>query len=414
MLFRKPLIPILVFTQVAIACAILTNVVFQAWQRLSPILASDGVDGRNLIFVDGINNTKQPWSDADLRVAIETLKNVPGVRAASAAYGLPMVSGSLMVLSLIGKSGVKAGVNGYLGEGLVTTLGLDLVSGRDFRDDDYTEWGIGGRTNYPFGGGTQPIIITEALEHKLFVGKSGVGEILKNANDPTDHSYMVVGVVRHLIRNQLRLAVNGQSDNTILMSYRMANTAIVNFAIRTDPKMRDIAMQGVKSVIQNQFGIRNDNDSAPRIEYYEERRSGQLKGYRAALYLFVSVAILVLIVTLIGVMGLTGFLVQTRTRQIGIRRALGARRLDILVLFISENLIIVSLAAGFGMALAYGGNLLLMRVYELPQLPLPYLPVGAFLMIGVGQLAVLGPARRAASVTPLEAVRSRNFTVGST
>lgn len=58
------------------------------------------------------------------------------------------------------------------------------------------------------------------------------------------------------------------------------------------------------------------------------------------------------------------------------------------------------------MALAYGFNLFLMKHYELPRLPGIYLPVGAFVLWGVGQLAVLGPALRAANVPPVVATRS--------
>ena len=58
------------------------------------------------------------------------------------------------------------------------------------------------------------------------------------------------------------------------------------------------------------------------------------------------------------------------------------------------------------MLLAYGGNLLLMKYFELARLPLRYLPIGAVLLWGVGQLAVLGPALRAASIPPVVATRA--------
>jgi putative ABC transport system permease protein len=58
------------------------------------------------------------------------------------------------------------------------------------------------------------------------------------------------------------------------------------------------------------------------------------------------------------------------------------------------------------MALAFGLNLALMRIYELPRLPLLYLPVGALALWLLGQLAVLGPALRAAAVPPVVATRS--------
>jgi putative ABC transport system permease protein len=98
--------------------------------------------------------------------------------------------------------------------------------------------------------------------------------------------------------------------------------------------------------------------------------------------------------------------VQRRTRQIGIQRALGARRSQVLRYFMVENLLIAGGGVILGMVLAYLANGLLMRYYELPRLPWNYLPVGGALVLLLGQLAVLGPATRAAAVPPIVATRS--------
>jgi putative ABC transport system permease protein len=98
--------------------------------------------------------------------------------------------------------------------------------------------------------------------------------------------------------------------------------------------------------------------------------------------------------------------VQQRRRQIGIRRALGATRANILQYFQIENFLIVSGGIALGMAGAYGLNLGLMHWYELPRMPWLYLPVGAIALWLIGQIAVLGPALRAAAVPPVTATRS--------
>jgi putative ABC transport system permease protein len=68
--------------------------------------------------------------------------------------------------------------------------------------------------------------------------------------------------------------------------------------------------------------------------------------------------------------------------------------------------VIVTAGIALGMTLAYGINLLLIRFYELPRLPVFYLPVGALLLWLTGQSAVLGPALGAARVPPVAATRS--------
>src|SRR5690606_19364891 len=111
-------------------------------------------------------------------------------------------------------------------------------------------------------------------------------------------------------------------------------------------------------------------------------------------------------VTAFGIVGLANFWVQQRNKQIGIRRALGATRRDILRYFQLENFMLATIGIVLGMGLAYGLNQVLMERYELARLPLLYLPVGAVVLWALGQAAVYWPARRAASVPPAVATRS--------
>jgi putative ABC transport system permease protein len=250
------------------------------------------------------------------------------------------------------------------------------------------------------------VIITVALAHKLFGDADPVGQLLADPGDKTAAGYQVVGVARHLLRNQLSLANDGRADDTVLIAHRVRSTPVLSYAVRVDPVMRDIALAGVSKAIKRQFGAFLQVGFSPRVDFYSTLRDAAFKTRRAALWLLVGVTLTVVIVTVIGIMGLTGFWVQRRTRQIGIRRALGARRTDILREFLAENALIVTIGVTIGMVLAYVGNALLMKQYELPRLPWMWLPFGAGLMLVLGQVAVLGPARRAAAVPPVVATRS--------
>ncbi|WP_426700690.1 ABC transporter permease [Rhodanobacter sp. Col0626] len=404
---RHSLMPALVLLQVALACAILCNVLFLVQQRLAPMLAPSGIAADELILIDQMASRQQPWTAAEVRRGEQVLRQVPGVRDASAAFGLPMVSGALMDMALQGGNGVKLGANGYLGEGLVKTLGLQLVAGRDFLPDEYRDFGMGGEGNSKWDpGAPQPVIITRALADQLFDDGHALGKVLLDPSDRQSHGYQVVGIVRHLLRNQLGLATDGRADNTILLARRIGSTSMLSFAVRVDPAMHDAVLKRVAAAIQREFGAKMREKLTARVSFYSERRAQAFESQRAALWLYAGVTLAVVIVTVIGIMGLTGFWVQKRTRQIGIRRALGARRADILRYFLAENVLIVSVGVMVGMVFAYLGNLLLMRHYELPHLPWVYLPVGALVMLILGQLAVLGPALRAAAVSPVVATRS--------
>ncbi|HWU76638.1 MAG TPA: FtsX-like permease family protein [Rhodanobacter sp.] len=397
---RHSLMPAMVLLQVALACAILCNVLFLAWQQLQPMLAPSGVDDKALILIDQLNLPDRSWTAAEVSAGSQALREVPGVRAVSAALGLPMVPSYLCVMALQGPTGVKAGASCYEGEGLVNTLGITLVAGRDFLPGEYRDASADSK------GAVRPIIITEALAHKFFGDTDVVGKLLGDPGDKTAVRYQVVGVARHLMRNQLFMANHGRADDSVLLAHRVGSTAALSYAVRVDPAMRDVALAGVRKAIKHQFGALLQVGFPVQVSFYGTRRDAAFKTRRAALWLLVGVALTVLVVTVIGIMGLTGFWVQRRTRQIGIRRALGARRADILREFMAENALIVSIGVSIGMLFAYVGNALLMKQYELPRLPWIWLPGGAALMLVLGQLAVLGPARRAAAVPPVVATRS--------
>ena len=112
------------------------------------------------------------------------------------------------------------------------------------------------------------------------------------------------------------------------------------------------------------------------------------------------------VATALGIVGLASFWVQQRTRQIGVRRALGATKGQILRYFQTENFLLATLGIVLGMLLAYAINQMLMGRYELPRLPILYLPIGAVVLWLLGQASVFGPARRAAAVPPAVATRS--------
>ena len=406
---RHSLMPALVLLQVALACAILCNVFFLAWQRLQPMLAPSGVDADNLILVDNLAAQGRTFTAAESEAGEAALRAVPGVRAVSSGFGLPMVSIASIIINLQGPTHAAVGVNAFFGKGLVQTLGLQLVAGRDFLPSEYRPWGLGASNGSDSDwdtGVTQPVIITQGLADKLFGAAPAVGEHLDDPDDKQDHGYQVVGVVKHLLRNELGLATDGRADYTVLLARNIGNTTMLSYAVRVNPAMRDIALQGVKKAIKHQFAAATAGGPQARVQTYLEKRKDAFKDTRAALWLLLGMVLAIVIVTLVGIMGLTGFWVQRRTRQIGIRRALGARRAHVLRYFLMENLLIVGMGVAIGMALAYAGNVLLMHYYELPHLPWTYLPVGGAVMLAIGQVGVLAPALRAAAVPPVVATRS--------
>jgi len=114
----------------------------------------------------------------------------------------------------------------------------------------------------------------------------------------------------------------------------------------------------------------------------------------------------VIAVTSLGIFALATFNVSTRTKQIGTRRAIGARRRDIVRYFLIENGLITSAGVLAGCALALAAGYWLSVHYALPRLDLYYLVGGVLALWGIGLLAAWQPARRASAVPPSVATRT--------
>lgn len=402
-LLRHRLMPLLVVLQVALACAIACNAFFLLQQRLVPILTPDGVgDPGKLIVAWQIAPRGQPWPPSRLLEVESALRGMPGVAAVSVAGSLPMETQVQMNGNVIGDgTGINADAAIYIGDHLVDTLDLKLVAGRDFSVSEqamqYKNIGINDNG---------PALITRALAERLFPGGNALGKVIRIGDDADAGRRTVVGVVEHLMRNKLGQDDRDDIDYSMLFPGIPGMWPMPVFGVRASTPNVELLRKGIKATLERQLGNELVQGFEPRYEMYARLRERMLARSKAAVWLLAGVSTVVLIVTLAGIMGLTSYWVQQRTRQIGVRRALGARRSHILHSLQIENLVVVGLGVLLGLLAAYAINLWLMRHYELPRLPWQYLPFGAVLMLLLGQLAVLSPALRAAAVPPVVAMRS--------
>jgi putative ABC transport system permease protein len=119
-----------------------------------------------------------------------------------------------------------------------------------------------------------------------------------------------------------------------------------------------------------------------------------------------TVMVILTIVTALGIVGLASFSVNRRKKQIGTRRALGASQGAILRYFMLENFMISSVGVVLGAMLTIGLNVVLVNSFSLNAIDWYYIPLGMLILWLVGQIAVYGPARKAASIAPATATRT--------
>ena len=388
----------LIVLEIALSCAIICNAVFLINQRLERIAMPSGVAEQEAVVItlSGIGTDQN--AAALTREDIAALHTVPGVTAVAATNEVPFGGSSWNsgVTVTPDQQGSTLNATTYMDSGeLREALGIELVAGRDYNADEYVDY----QESAGFSElGAKTAIITQAIADKLFPGKNAVGQVFYFGN-PTP--IRVVGVARSLARPYF-----GQGDmlpdQSIILPVRMPYDYGGYYVLRTTPDQRDRVLNDAAKVLEknspNRLIIDKKSQELIRSEFFQNDQS--------MVWLLIAVCIALLVVTALGIVGLASFWVQQRTKQIGVRRALGATRGQILRYFQTENFLLATVGIVLGMMLAFAINQLLMGRYELPRLPAIYLPVGALALWLLGQLSVLGPARRAAAVPPAVATRS--------
>jgi putative ABC transport system permease protein len=394
-LHHHKLTTLLLLLQVAFTCAIVCNVVFMIAQRVAQMRATSGVAENELVMIDSFDLRESGDPVARHETDLAALRAIAGVRAAAAMDALPFNGNSWdngIATVAQGPSRLLAtAFDGSPGE--LDALGLRLVAGRDFLPGEYisvdSEHGYAGIDHVPAA------IVTRALAERLFPGQSPLGKAIYPGSSPA----RIVGVVDHL--QQPTVSAGEDNENSTLFPMRL-DTSEVEYVLRTTPEQRQRVLNEAAAVLDRLDGNRILRDP----QTFEQMRADYFRRDRTMIGLLVASAFCLLFVTALGITGLASFWVQQRTRTIGVRRALGATRGDILTYFQTENFLIVTFGIVPGIILAIAINLTLMKFYELPHLPFFYLPIGALALWALGQLAVLHPALRAAAVSPVVATRT--------
>jgi putative ABC transport system permease protein len=396
---RRHKIPaLLLILEIALTCAIVCNAVFLISQRLERNKMVSGVVEHELVQIQVANIGKPADAKARAQEDLALLRQVPGVTAAALVNQVPFTNSSSNTSIKLDPTQKLPTLNAtmYMGEGLIRTYGARLVAGRDFNADEYLDFDAM-RSDPDLQNKVGSVIITQALAERLWPGERALGKNIYLG----ETSVRVIGVLQALIRPAL---FNGDSTAqwTMVFPLRMSTASASRYVLRTASGQRERVLEDAAKALRKA----DPHRIILKKETLDDIRSDFFRNDRAMAGILVGVIVALLAVTALGIVGLASFWVAQRRRTIGVRRALGATRRNILNYFQTENFLLATIGIVLGMALAYGINLFLMLHYELPRLPAVYFPVGAIVLWLIGQAAVLGPALRAAAVPPVVATRS--------
>jgi putative ABC transport system permease protein len=386
---------ILVAMQIAIALAVLVNALYIVAQRAEKMHRPTGLDVDNVMAISSAGFTDNFQPVASIQEDLAYLRGLPGVVAATVTGSIPLSEGGdNEPLVTDPKAHRGENYNGLdIDEQGLAALGIHLVAGRNFRHDEIEP----PLTKTDASRFVPEIIVSRALAEQLFPGQDPLG---KRVYDSLNQTATIIGVVDPVMGC---FPLHIHPDWVYFKPrYPYGFGQPVIYLARTAPAQRAALMRLVEAHLSKSNSDRVINWVRP-LNYF---RNLSYLGDRSMEIYLISVTALLIAVTCLGIFALATFSVSTRTKQIGTRRAIGARRRDIVRYFLIENGLITTAGVVAGCVLALGAGYWLSMRYALPRLNLYFLVGGVLVLWAIGQLAAWQPARRASAVSPSVATRT--------
>ncbi|HZX70314.1 MAG TPA: ABC transporter permease [Rhodanobacter sp.] len=399
---RHKVAVLLIVLQIALTLAIVANALFIIGQHIQRMERPTGADEKDLIWVlqqwpglsGGDDVATLEKIDALQRTDLEILRHLPDVQDAAASTSIPILSGfSGGHITLDpNQQGLSVHAAYYFGDQrLRHTLGLHLIAGRDFDASEIRH----GRAKAD----APAIIVSKPVADALFPNGNALGQTVYQDGSPAT----IVGIVERL--QTPKWADSNWAYNSALEPFR-DDDRWSGYVVRARPGRVQAAIREARKALLAVNPMRLMPEPSAGVHAFSEIRARAYRQDRGMVLLMSVISAILLCVTAAGIVGLISFWVGQRTRQIGVRRALGARKVDILRYFQLENLLIAGGGAVVGALFAVGLNEWLMTHVEMTRLPLSCVALGVLVMLTLGQAAVLVPAQRASNVPPVVATRS--------
>jgi putative ABC transport system permease protein len=386
----------LVVAELTLTLVLLTGAGLMIESVVRLLHVDPGFDPANLVRIDlqlpwdKYNDPEHSESGSQLRQVLytqlhERLAALPGVKAVGIGkHGAWPVKLSLegraeTVEALLDGCGVEQG-------DLFRAMRIPLRAGRYFDQHDV-------------GGGVDTVIVNETMARMFWPGEDALGKRFTGEVWPGHHSYQVVGVVGD-IRDYRYDQPPRPTFYRPCHELRLEGLAPF-FVARTQADPRSLVPAIRKELIASESQMRE-----PRILVCRQVLYDSTQAQRAYLLFLVVFASVGLLLATIGIYGVLAYSVARRTREIGIRMALGAERGQVLLLVMGEGMRLILIGVACGLLAAFWlTRLLRSQLFEVsPADPVVFAAV-VVLLVAVALLACWLPARRAMKIDPMKALR---------
>ena len=315
---------------------------------------------------------------------LERLRAQPGITSASLAVLTPLSGGMMsLILNVPGhvekSSDVQVNFN-MISPDYFKTLNQSLIAGREFKDrDDKTAPGVA--------------IVNELFARQYWPGQNPIGRHFKVGRDEKE----IVG----LVKNSMYQSLREKPWPLVYLSAKQTENSGYSLLVRTRLEER----QAISEIEQT---VRSFDSRLPiyDVQAMQDQVNRNISSERVLSFLSMLFSALTILLCTLGIYGLIVYSVTRRTREIGIRYAIGAQKSNVAWLFLRESLwlIVIGVLVGAPLALA-STRALTSLLFGIEPQDVPTLILAVSIFIATGLLASSLPLRQATRITPLEALR---------
>lgn len=384
----------LILVEVALTLAIVVNCTSIFLEKRQSFLAPTGMDTDNILAITtepfGENFADEEFVESVGEADLRQLRSHPSIINATPIHFFPLSGSGSSISRKAAGSEIDTVAVGYfmVDEHGIDTLGTNLIEGRNFNSSDIE---LSSDDDAP-----QNIIITKAFADRVFPDGNVIGSRLSNQDN--EHTGTIIGVIDSMSNSWPRAGMGGQ---TMLLPGKPRDNREMNYLVRAEPGAIDSLYTELDELL-----VSLENDRIVTVRTLSEIKLRYFRRTLMAMKIWAAVVVLMIIVTSLGIVGLTSFSVSQRIREIGTRRALGATRAAILRYFLLENWLITTAGLIIGTILTILLNYVLAQYAEAPKIDWILMAGGATVLWAAGLLAAMIPALRATTVAPEIATRT--------
>jgi predicted permease len=386
---RQRLRSVLVVGEVALTMTLLVGagLLIQSFRRVLQV--DPGFKAQNLLTMQiSVNNPDRQQVVNFFEQLQQKVRSLPGVKSVAVSDGLPFDMANYPGFLIEGRpipNNKGSGLRYSVSSDYFQTMGIELIKGRLFTAQDTPD-------------SQQVIVINEVLAERYFPSKDPLRKRLRHGS--TSPSLEIVGIVRHVEHYKL----DGQNSvqPQFYTNLNQTRARPINLLVRTDVEPVRLA-----SAVRAQIATLNKDQAVFNVRTMEQILAQSVAPRRFSMLLLTVFAVAALALASLGIYGLMSYAVAQRTREIGVRMALGAQASDVLKLVIRQGMkwALTGVALGLvaSMALTRTMKTLLFGVSATDPVTFATL---ALLLTAMGLLACFVPAWRATKVDPMAALRS--------